>query len=32
VHIANGMAMSSRNGHAKYEILGVPSFKIPKMN
>jgi hypothetical protein len=30
VHIANGMALLSRNLHEKYEILGVPSFEIPK--
>jgi hypothetical protein len=31
VHIANGMALSSRNLHEKYEILGVPGFEIPKI-
>jgi hypothetical protein len=31
VHIANGMALSSRNIREKYEILGVPSFEIPKI-
>jgi hypothetical protein len=30
VHIANGMALSSRNLHEKYEILGVPGFEISK--
>jgi hypothetical protein len=29
--IANGMAMSSRNVHANYEILGFFGFEIPKM-
>jgi hypothetical protein len=31
LHIANGMALSSRNVHEKYEILEVPSFEIPKV-
>jgi hypothetical protein len=31
LHIANGMALSSRNVHKKYEILGVPGFEIPKI-
>jgi hypothetical protein len=31
VHIANGMALSSRNLHEKYKILGVPGFEIPKI-
>ena len=31
VHIANGMALSSRNLHKNYEILGVPGFEIPKI-
>jgi hypothetical protein len=31
LHIANGMALSSRNVHEKYKILGVPSFEIPKI-
>jgi hypothetical protein len=31
MHIANGMALSSRNLHEKYEILGVPVFEIPKI-
>ena len=31
VHIANGMALSSRNLHEKYKILGVPDFEIPKI-
>ena len=31
VHIANSMALSSRNLHEKYKILGVPGFKIPKI-
>jgi hypothetical protein len=30
LHIANGMALFSKNIHAKYEVLGVPSFVIPK--
>jgi hypothetical protein len=30
VHIANGMALSSRNLHEKYEILGILGFEIPK--
>jgi hypothetical protein len=30
-HIANGMALLSRNLYEKYEILGVPSFEIPKI-
>jgi hypothetical protein len=30
LHIANGMALLSRNVHKKYEILGVPGFEIPK--
>jgi hypothetical protein len=30
VHIANGMALLSRNLHEKYEILGVPGLEIPK--
>jgi hypothetical protein len=31
VHIANGMALSSRNLHEKYEVLGVLGFEIPKI-
>ena len=31
VHIANGMALSSRNLYEKYKILRVPSFEIPKI-
>jgi hypothetical protein len=31
LHIANGMALSSRNVHEKYKILGVPNFEIPKV-
>jgi hypothetical protein len=31
LHIANGMALSSRNVHKKYEILGIPGFEIPKI-
>ena len=31
VHIANGMALLSRNLHKKHEILGIPSFEIPKI-
>jgi hypothetical protein len=30
LHIANGMALSSKNVHANYEVLGVPGFVIPK--
>ena len=30
-HIANDMALSSRNLNEKYEILGVPGFAIPKI-
>jgi hypothetical protein len=31
LHIANGMALSSRNVYEKYKILGVPGFEIPKV-
>jgi hypothetical protein len=31
LHITNGMALSSRNLHEKYEILGIPGFEIPKV-
>jgi hypothetical protein len=31
LHIENGMALSSKNVHANYEVLGVPSFVIPKI-
>jgi hypothetical protein len=30
LHIAKEMALSSKNVHAKYEVLGVPGFVIPK--
>jgi hypothetical protein len=30
LHLANGMALSSRNVNAKYNVLGVPGFVIPK--
>jgi hypothetical protein len=30
LHLANGMALSSRNVNAKYDVLGVPGFVIPK--
>jgi hypothetical protein len=30
IHIANGMALLSRNLHEKYEILGVSGLEIPK--
>jgi hypothetical protein len=30
LHITNGMALSSKNIHANYEVLRVPSFVIPK--
>ena len=30
-HIANGMALSSRNFHEKYKILRVRSFEIPNV-
>jgi hypothetical protein len=30
LHIANGMALSLKNVHAKYEVLGVPGFKCRK--
>jgi hypothetical protein len=30
LHIANGMAFSSKNVHANYKVLGVPGFVIPK--
>ena len=31
LHIANGMAHSSQNINAKYKILGVSSFVIPRI-
>ena len=31
LHIVNGMVLSSRNVHKKYEILGIPSFEFPKI-
>jgi hypothetical protein len=31
LHIANGMALLSRNVHEKYKILGIPGFEIPKI-
>jgi hypothetical protein len=31
LYIANGIALSSRNVHTKYEILGVPGFVMPKI-
>jgi hypothetical protein len=31
LHIGKGMALSSKNLRAKYEVLGVPSFVMPKM-
>jgi hypothetical protein len=31
LHIANGMALSSKNVHANYEVLGVPGFVNPKI-
>jgi hypothetical protein len=31
LHIANGTALSCRNLHKKYKILGVPGFEIPKI-
>jgi hypothetical protein len=31
LHITNGMALSSKNVHANYEVLGVPGFVIPKL-
>jgi hypothetical protein len=30
LHIAKGMALSSKNVHAKFEVLGVPGFVIPQ--
>jgi hypothetical protein len=30
LHLANGMTLSSRNVNAKYDVLGVPGFVIPK--
>ena len=30
LHIAKGMALSSKNIHTKYKVLGVPSFIIPQ--
>ena len=32
LHVANGMALSFKNVHPKYEILGVPDFIFPKWN
>jgi hypothetical protein len=31
LHIANGMALSSKNVHTNYEVLGIPDFVIPKI-
>jgi hypothetical protein len=31
LYIGKGMALSSKNVHAKYEVLGVPGFVMPKM-
>jgi hypothetical protein len=31
LHIGKGMALSSKNVWAKYEVLGVPGFVMPKM-
>ena len=31
LHIEKGMALSSKNIRAKYKVLGVPGFVIPKM-
>jgi hypothetical protein len=31
LHIGKGMALSSKNVRAKYEVLGVPGFVMPKM-
>jgi hypothetical protein len=31
LHIGKGMALSSKNIRAKYEVLGVPGFVMPKM-
>jgi hypothetical protein len=31
LHIANGMALSSKNVHANYKVLGVPGFVIPNI-
>jgi hypothetical protein len=31
LHIANDMALLSKNVHEKYKILGVPGFEIPKI-
>ena len=30
LHIAKGMALLSKNVHARYEVLGVPTFVIPQ--
>jgi hypothetical protein len=30
LHIGKKMALSSKNVHAKYEVLGVPGFVMPK--
>jgi hypothetical protein len=30
LHIANRMALSSKNVQANYDVLGVPSFVLPK--
>jgi hypothetical protein len=31
LHIGKGMVLSSKNVQAKYEVLGVPGFEMPKM-
>jgi hypothetical protein len=31
LHIANGMALTSKNVHANYKISGVPSFVMSKI-
>jgi hypothetical protein len=31
LHIGKGMALPSKNVHAKYEVLGVPGFVMLKM-